>query len=406
MKHPMGTFALQLLAATLLLGTVTACQPNEKRLTVVDPKTHQNGQQQPAQTGGKPAEAKRQLTVVDAQPQSPGREVRVVRMHAIEDSSIQSWISEDEVKVEKTRLVKSGTATEEPQYAYEVSIVNLVTGQTREPAGEEGQQMDGYMLVKEFPSPDGRYRFIQKWKNKYTADNFVENRQTGEILHIPGENYLELGGWLNEETYILAAGSMEGRGEIRQISAADGKVTLLMLDDPDIDVFIHFGVSHGRIYYTDNYNVLKVFDPGQSKPVSLIRDVWEFQISPDSRYIAVSTVTQSGVFQGSELLIYDSAGSLQGTLIGKGDVISYVTWSPDSTKLAFDVYSENKPGMNGVYIFDTGSGQVSPLAPYYASVDPPPHAIYPLSWSPSGQRLGITVDDPKSLLVTQVIDFK
>ncbi|CAM4349621.1 hypothetical protein [Paenibacillus sp. oral taxon 786] len=116
------------------------------------------------------------------------------------------------MKVEKTRLVKPGTATEEAQFAYEVSIVNLVTGQTRQPAGEEKQQMDGYMLVKETPSPDGQYRFIQKWKNKYTADNFVENRQTGEIIQIQGDNYLELGGWLNDETYILAAGSMEGRG--------------------------------------------------------------------------------------------------------------------------------------------------------------------------------------------------
>lgn len=234
----------------------------------------------------------------------------------------------------------------------------------------------------------------------------MKNRGTGQTIQIKGDNYLELGGWLNEDTYILAAGSMSGRGEIRQISAVDGKVTTVSLEDWDVEMFTQFGVSHGRIYYTDNRQVLKVFEPGQATPVSLIQDVWNFEISPDSKYISVSTVAKSGGFRGSELLIYDSAGTLQGSLIGKGDLISYISWSPDSAKLAFDVYTEKTSGMNGVYIFDTNSGLVSPLAPYYASAEPVPHPVYPLTWSPSGQRLGITVDDPKSLLVTQVIDFK
>lgn len=115
----------------------------------------------------------------------------------------------------------------------------------------------------------------------------MKDRGTGETIQIPGDNYLELGGWLNENTYVLAAGSMSGRGEIRQISAADGKVTKLPLEDPDVEVFTQFGVSHGRIYYTDNHQVLKVFDPGQTKPVSLIRDVWDFQLTEQPIYIRV-----------------------------------------------------------------------------------------------------------------------
>jgi hypothetical protein len=407
MKHHAGKYGFTLLAATLLSIALTACQATGDRLTVVDPgATRQSGQQTPVRGGANEAKAKRQLTIVHTPGQPASREVTVAGTHKIEAASIQSWISEDEVAIETIRLVKAGTATEEPQYEYATSILNLVNGHTRKPAGEEGQQMDGYMLVKETLSPNGGYSFIQKWKDKYTADNFVKDRGTGETIQIPGDNYLELGGWLNENTYVLAAGSMSGRGEIRQISAADGKVTKLPLEDPDVEVFTQFGVSHGRIYYTDNHQVLKVFDPGQTKPVSLIRDVWDFQLSPNSQYISVSTVTQSGAFQGSELLIYDSAGTLQGTLIGKGDLISYVSWSPESDKLAFDVYTEKKPGMNGVYLFDTGSGQVSPLAPYYASTEPLPHPVYPLSWSPSGKQLGITVDDPTTLLVTQVIEFK
>lgn len=407
MNHNTGKYGFKLLAASLLSITVSACQsPPGDRLTVVDPgDTHRTGQQQPVRDGAEEAGTKRQLTVVRTPTEQAGRQVNVTGTHKIESARIQSWISEDEVQIETIRLVKAGTETEEPQYEYTTSIMNLLKGQIREPTGEEGQQMDGYMFVKETLSPDREYSFIQKWKDKYTADNYVKDHRTGEMTQIPGDNYLELGGWLNADTFVLAAGSMNGRGEIRKISAADGKVTTLPLEDPDVDVFTQFGVTHGRIYYTDNHQVLKVLDPGQTKPVSLIRDVWNFQLSPNSQYISVSTVTQSGAFQGSELLIYDSAGTLQGTLIGKGDLISYVTWSPDSDKLAFDVYTEKQPGMNGVYLFDTQSGQVSPLEPYYAPTEPLPHPTFPLSWSPSGNRLGITVDDSNSQLVTQVIDF-
>ncbi|MFB5676411.1 WD40 repeat domain-containing protein [Paenibacillus terreus] len=405
MKQNAGMYGIKLFAAVVLSLAVTACQSSGDRLTVVDPDASRTGTQTDQSTEPAPG-GERKLTVVKQPTQQAGRELTVARTHRIEAASIQSWLSEDEVSIETTKLVKAGTATEEPKYEYTSSIMNINSGQSRENTGEGGQQVNGYMLIKETISPDGGYSFIQKWKDKYIADNFVKNLHTGETIQIKGDNYLERGGWLNADTYILAAGSMSGRGEIRQISAADGRVTAVTLDDPDAEMFGQFGASHGRIYYTDDHHVLKVFEPGQSKPVSLIQDVWSFEISPDSQYIAVSTVSQSGDFKGSELLIYDAAGSLQGSLIGKGDLISYISWSPDSAKLAFDIYTEDKTGMNGVYIFDTRSGRVIPLAQYYAAGDPMPHPVYPFSWSPSGSRLGFTLDDPKSLLVTHVIDFK
>ncbi|WP_234973050.1 hypothetical protein [Paenibacillus vortex] len=198
---------------------------------------------------------------------------------------------------------------------------------------------------------------------------------------------------------------MSGKGEIRLIST-DGSYETISIEDEDVESYNQFGASKGRIYYTDVNQVLKVVEPGQSKPVRLIENVWSFEISPDSEYIAVSTATKTGGEQGSELLIYDAAGRLQGTLIGKGDMISYLSWSPDSSKLAFDVYSENESGMNGVYVFNTASGKVSWMAPYYSSVHPAAHPQYPLNWSPTGKRLGITIEDKEALIATHVIDFK
>lgn len=403
MKQNAGMFGIKFFAVAVLSLAVVGCQASGDRLTVVDPDASR-ARTQTAQNSESVSRSERKLTVVKQPEQQPDRELTVVSTHRLEAASIQSWLSEDEVSIETTKLLKEGTATEEPQYEYTSTIVNINTGQSRESTVEGGQQVNGYTLVNETLSPDGSYSFIQKWKDKYVADNFVKNIQTGLTIQIEGDNYLERGGWLNADTYILAAGSISGHGDIRQISAADGKVTVVTLDDPDAEMFGQFGATHGRIYYTDDHHVLKVFEPGQSKPISLIQDVWAFEISPDGQYIAVSTVSQSGN-KGSELLIYDAAGSLQGSLIGKGDMISYISWSPDSAKLAFDVYTEEKTGMNGVYIFDTRSGRVIPLAQYYAASDPMLHPVYPFSWSPSGSRLGFTLEDPKSLLVTNVIDF-
>lgn len=403
MQQKAGMSGIKFFTAVVLLLAVVGCQASEERLTVVDPDASRAGTQT-GQSSESVSSSERKLTVVKQPEQQADRELAVVNTHRLEAASIQSWLSEDEVSIETTKLVKEGTATEEPQYEYTSSIVNINTGQSRENTGEGVQQVNGYTLVNETISPDGSYSFIQKWKDKYVADNFMKNNQTGQTIQIKGDNYLERGGWLNADTYILAAGSISGRGEIRYISAADGKATVVTLNDPDAELFGQFGVSHGRIYYTDDHYALKVFEPGQSKPISLIQDVWGFEISPDGLYIAVSTASQSDN-KGSELLIYDAAGSLQGSLIGKGDMISYISWSPDSAKLAFDVYTEDRTGMNGVYIFDTSSGRVIPLAQYYAASDPMPHPVYPFSWSPSGSRLGFTLDDPKSLLVTNIIDF-
>lgn len=120
-------------------------------------------------------------------------------------------------------------------------------------------------------------------------------------------------------------------------------------------------------------------------------------LSPDSQRIAV-TSRRDGQ-EEENLLIYDTSGHVQGLQIGKGDVVSDQSWSPDSSKLAFAVYTEDQGGMNGIYIFDTVSGKVSPLGLSY-------YPTYPLSWNPSGTRLGITVDDNEKLVVTYIVDFK
>lgn len=403
MKHKFRKYGVKLLSVAAIAAALTACQ-SQGRLTIVEPGAggHQTSQS-PVSSEGKTS-GERKLKVVEGTNGKSGQGLVVNETHRIASSNIESWLSENVVKVTTTKLVKEATETEEPQYAYTTEEVSISTGERREVTNQGDSPPDQH-LVKEEISPSGKYSFVQKWRDKYTADNFMRDLKSGETIPVKGDNYMEIGGWLDGDTYVLAAGSMSGKGEIRLIST-DGTYTTTVIEDENVEFYNQFGASKGRIYYTDVNQILKVVEPGASKPIPLIENVWNFTISPDGEYIAVSTATHIGEDQVSKLLIYDATGNLQGSLIGKGNLISYLSWSPDSSRFAFDVYSENESGMNGVYVFDTASGKVGWMAPYYSAVHPAAHPVYPLTWSPSGKRLGITIDNQDVLLSTYVIDFK
>lgn len=117
------------------------------------------------------------------------------------------------------------------------------------------------------------------------AMNAIKNMATGEQREVAIDNYMEVGGWLNNDSYILAAGSMVGRGEIWNISV-DGTREKIELKDSEIDCLTEFAVGNGMIYYTDAKSRLKSFTPTRSKPTLLAATL---SLSPDSQRIAVST---------------------------------------------------------------------------------------------------------------------
>lgn len=379
-----------------LAGTLIACQPSNERLVHVTPGGSQpdtSSQSGSVTTGGG---GERKLAIVQGSSRGPGQELTVSRIHRLEGANIEGWLSENELKITTTKLLKAGTDTKEAIYGYSQSVVDLTTDQQRDNS-EWSKSVPEALSAKEAVSPDGKFSFVQKWRDKYTADNFLKDLSTGKIVQIKGANYMEMGGWLDNDAYVLAAGSTEGRGDLRKIST-DGTVTNLTLNDPETEIFTRFRVNQGRIYYTDNRNNLKVFKPEETHPRILVEGVWDFDVSPDGERIAVSTASKQEK-PGTNLLIYNSSGSQQGFLAGKGDMVPYLVWSPDSSRLAFAVYTEDKSGMNGVYIFNSESGKVLPLGPAY-------YPQYPLNWNPSGTRLGITFQEQADLLVTMIYDFQ
>lgn len=349
-------------------------------------------------SSGKPSTEKRELTIVTGdQATKANQEIAVNRIHRLDGANIEKWLSTDEVQIMVTTLKSKATPTKEATYSYNWFKVDMKTGEREPiPASEGLQNQTEGTVVKENHSPDGKYSFIQTWRDKYTADNAIKKLATGETTPISVSNYLEVGGWLNENTYLLAAGSMENKGDIWQIST-DGTLQKVKLEDNEVESFNEFAVGEDFIYYKDKEQRLKRFSPTVPKPTVLAPKVYEFSLSPNAKQIAASTA-EVGKAQ-SDLILYDTKGNAQGLFLGKGDLLSYFSWSPDSSKLAFAVYSENKSGMNGVYIFDSNTGKVLPLGLSY-------YPTYPLSWSPDGTKLGITADDPKQLTVTQIIDFK
>lgn len=302
------------LGFVLVLTTgLIACQPNHDRLSTVKPEI---GQTESDKTSGmKVGEGDRKLTVVKINSRQKDEEVAVDRIHRLEGAYMEAWLSDHEVKITTTKLLKAGSRTEEPQYAYTTSIIDLTNDEQRELTEQAGKS-ETTTILNETVSPDGKFSFIQKWKDKYTAQNFIKNISTSQSIEIKIDNYMELGGWLDNDTFVLAAGSVEGRGDIMAISTS-GHSTLLKLDDPDVEIFNRFEVSQGLIYYTDKNQDLKVFKPGQAHPSVLIKDTEKFAISPKGDQIAISTAyTEDST--DTKLLMYDAKGSAQGSLIGKG----------------------------------------------------------------------------------------
>ncbi|MFD0716810.1 TolB family protein [Paenibacillus sp. GCM10027626] len=386
-----GKYIAGLLAATLLsAGILSGCNAEQKGSTAQVRRPPDTTDQTSTGTGGK-----RELTVVKDSKPPAEQGIAVQRIHRIDSANIEKWLSDQELEIQVTTLEKQATATKEAQYSYSRFRFDLETGKRLSIEEQTGAGQGE--VIKSFLSPDGKYSFIQTWKNKYTAVNAIKNMATGEQHEVAVDNYMEVGGWLNNDSYVLAAGSMNGRGEIWNISV-DGTREKIELQDSEVESFTQFATGNGTIYYTDAKNRMKSFTPTQSRPTLLATDVSTLSLSPDSQRIAVSTA-RSGGQEESRLLIYDTGGHVQGLLIGKGDLLSHQSWSPDSSRLAFAVYTEDKGGMNGIYIFDTVSGKVSPLGLSY-------YPVYPLSWNPSGSRLGITVDDKEKLIVTHIVDFK
>ena len=392
MKINKGKYIAGLFAATLLtVGILSGCDAERRGNTTQVGNTPDTAGQSNSGAGG----GKRELKVVKEGKPPAEQGFAVQRIHQVNGANIEKWRSDHELEIQVTTVEKQATATEEAQYNYHRFLLDLETGD-RQSIKEQIGTAQGE-VIKSFLSPDGKYSFIQTWKDKYKAVNEIKNMATGERHEVIVDNYMEVGGWLNNDSYVLAAGSMKGRGEIWNISV-DGTRKKIELEDPDVEVFTEFATGNGKIYYTDAKSRMKSFTPTQSRPTLLAKDVSTMSLSPDSQRIAVSTA-RSGGKEDSRLLIYDTGGHVQGLLIGKGDLLSHQSWSPDSSKLAFAVYTEDKGGMNGIYIFDTVSGKVSPLGLSY-------YPVYPLSWNPSGTRLGITVDDKEKLIVTHIVDFK
>lgn len=392
MKINKGKYIAGLIAVTLLsAGSLSGCNAEQKGSTAQVRITPDTTGQTSFGTGG----GKRELTIVKESKPPAEQGIAVHRIHQINGANIEKWLSDHELEIQVTTLEKQATATKEAQYSYHRFRYDLETGKRLSIKKQTGA--DQGEVVKSFLSPDGKYSFIQTWKDKYKAVNEIKNMATGERHEVTVDNYMEVGGWLNNDSYVLAAGSMKDRGEIWNISV-DGTRKKIELQDPDVENFTEFATGNGKIYYTDAKSRMKSFTPTQSRPTLLAKDVSTMSLSPDSQRIAVSTARTGGQ-EESRLFIYDTGGHVQGLLIGKGDLLSHQSWSPDSSKLAFAVYTEDKGGMNGIYIFDTVSGKVSPLGLSY-------YPVYPLSWNPSGTRLGITVDDKEKLIVTHIVDFK
>ncbi|HEX9061019.1 MAG TPA: hypothetical protein VF941_12640 [Clostridia bacterium] len=245
-------------------------------------------------------------------------------------------------------------------------------------------------------SPDGRYIFFEKsnadrsaWvitdlegNEKATVE---EDTAKGFRLHTNGAM------WVNNEEVVVPfsndgvllininskVSKIEAIGQMQTDSAAK-------VDD--------------KIYYISTERNLVVYDISSKKSKVVKENVLDFELSPEKDMFAIQKkISESR----NALVLIGLSGSEKDTLT-EAKAIFGISWSPDQSKLAYLMTSEDE-SKTGLHLIDLKSKEDIYVSRDFLNVD------NGLKWSPSGKKILASIGDIKDMKVidnTYVISLK
>lgn len=139
----------------------------------------------------------------------------------------------------------------------------------------------------------------------------------------------------------------------------------------------------------------------QGEKLTVIKEnVASFAVSRDEKKL-VLRLSKPDHRDHEALMMIDRNGRTLLPLISKGGIIEEVCWSPDQTKIAYSVSSEQEK-KNGLFIFDVkGKKNIKVM------IDQNP--FMHLKWSPSGKKLMVTNTTEKNgkfVFINHIIAFR
>ncbi|MFF2092640.1 hypothetical protein [Paenibacillus sp. NPDC058174] len=218
-------------------------------------------------------------------------------------------------------------------------------------------------------SPDGKYLFY-KMTEEATAFGRILNLETKQSVMLGKEPIdLSSGQWIDNSHvfFTTLSGKMllaDTEGNLKTIAQANGYI-------------LTAAMGNGGIYYVAGGDQMELYfqslEEG-AKPEKIAEGVEWIIPSPDMKQLAMVKKTSETM---RELSVVDGKGK---TLlkITKATQIFGTRWSPDGTKLAYSLTSENG-GDNGIFVADALTGETTSVLVEQAADT--------LNWDATGTKL-------------------
>jgi len=313
------------------------------------------------------------ITVVEKKPTKASSEIEVARIEQIDELWGLDWLTEERIIVSKPNEQVSPAPTVlgvdgEKRYPRNLYIHDLMTG-TDELLHEDKRDQGTPQL-----SPDKKHLYFTQLDGE-TSRGFIMSLATREIHQAGKESvgYSEAK-WIDNDRVLFTT----EQGNIARSNVVG-----------DVDMIVRtsdFATSNvnqlgSLVYYTGKNYQLFTSDMVTGKKELLAKDAVWLVPSPNGKQFAyVRRLNQSERDElKMELVITDH--NLQPIkTIATGSQIFGTCWSPDGSKIAYNVLSGGN--VQGIYVADVDSGSTTQLA-----VDTEDRSAYSIRWSPLGNKL-------------------
>jgi TolB protein len=347
-----NTYFIRTLITLTIIFTMTACEKEEKKVTIKEP--------------GKT------ITIIDDTDKEQSKpEISVEKIDRYEKVSITDWLDEDTVIVSKENesLDKMGLAELSEQYPRSLYLYDLTAKDYKLVKEQKDVFLDGATLSK-----DKKYLLYYEYSLGDPVF-YIMNMDSLEGFGIMGE---PIGGgisakWADNETVIGAAYSGGA-----YLANTTGEITLI--NDLKEEALYLIEKINDNIYYNTLYDgTLMKLNLSTKETVSLdLEQVYDTIPSPDGKQMLI--LQEIGTKK--TMLVYDLESGEKIT-IAEGAELNGVSWSPDQRRVAYNLKEdENNTTSSSLYVYDMLTGESTQIAVDTQNLS--------TSWSPSGEKLAFT----------------
>jgi TolB protein len=233
-------------------------------------------------------------------------------------------------------------------------------------------------------SPDRKHIF---------TEGFANNKASGQILDVKGSVKAEVYDDVSKGFHISYNNARWVDNEEIIVPSSDDGVCLINVNSKVTRIKnigrmqTDFAEKIGRnIFYISTSRKLIAYDIATKQRKVIMVDVLNFEASPKKDMIAV----EKKIGGGKAELVLIGLNGVQKAKIIMAKMIFGISWSPDQSKIAYVITSEDE-SKKGLYITDIASNKSLYVSPDYVEID------NGLKWSPSGKKNLASIAEVKDM---------